>query len=151
MPLKEEKGLTLVEVLAGIVILSIILLSVGSFFINGTKYSNASEQKLSNAYIANNILNEYKQLSFKELHNCLGEDHLVDIKAILNIPSEEQPALNGLEASLTISEHSLKNRVVILSVEIENRNSDINDHYEMKRYVKSEGAVSPSEGGACSI
>ncbi|QHS24267.1 type II secretion system protein [Virgibacillus sp. MSP4-1] len=151
MPLKEEKGLTLVEVLAGIVILSIILLSVGSFFINGTKYSNASEQKLSNAYIANNILNEYKQLSFTELHDCIGEDHLVDIKAILDIPSEEQPALNDLTASLTISEHPLKNRVVILSVEIKNPNSDINNRYEMKRYVKSEEPVSPGEGGACNL
>lgn len=54
--LKEEHGMSLVEVVASIVLITIILLSFFSFFINSAKHTKYNEEKLSSIEIAENII-----------------------------------------------------------------------------------------------
>jgi prepilin-type N-terminal cleavage/methylation domain-containing protein len=149
MPNQKEKGLTLIEVLASIVILGIMLITVGSFFINGTNYSDASDQKLSNVQIANNILNEYKNYHFRELKNCKGELINIDVKNLLNIVDED--SFDHIEATLTIKEHPKTEKILILTINVNNRASEISDSYELTGYVRNEGEDKAGEGGACTL
>lgn len=44
--MKTEKGFTLIEVLASVIIITIILLSFSQIFISNNKYANANTEKL---------------------------------------------------------------------------------------------------------
>jgi len=57
---KDERGLTLVEVIASIVLITIILLSFFSFFINSAKHTKFNEEKLSSIEIAENIIGDIR-------------------------------------------------------------------------------------------
>ncbi len=55
-PIKSDKGLTLIEILAAIVILSIILLSFLSFFRLSAKSNQTSEKIIDASYVAQTLI-----------------------------------------------------------------------------------------------
>lgn len=54
--LKEERGISLVEVVASIVLITIILISFFSFFIQSAKHTKFNEENLTSIEIAENII-----------------------------------------------------------------------------------------------
>ena len=54
--LKEERGISLVEIVASIVLITIILISFFSFFVQSAKHTKFNEEKLSSVEIAENIV-----------------------------------------------------------------------------------------------
>jgi prepilin-type N-terminal cleavage/methylation domain-containing protein len=69
--LHNQKGLTLVEIVAAIIIISIIFLSFITFLYQSQKTTNAAEQTVSATYIAQEHLEEVysisKQIPFQQL------------------------------------------------------------------------------------
>ncbi len=65
--MKSEKGVTLIELIASIAILSTILLSFMYFFINSAQYNGVSADKMNAANIAREVQNDFKEDPDKNL------------------------------------------------------------------------------------
>lgn len=65
--LREEKGFTLVEVLAAIVILSIVSLILTSYFTNALSYSKSNQNKTVMANLARNALFYMEKQNFSAM------------------------------------------------------------------------------------
>lgn len=64
---KSEKGVTLIELISSIAILSIILVSFMSFFINSAQYNGVSADKMNAANIAREVQKDFKEDPDKNL------------------------------------------------------------------------------------
>ncbi|WP_394119702.1 prepilin-type N-terminal cleavage/methylation domain-containing protein [Planococcus donghaensis] len=62
--MQNEKGLTLVEILAALVILGIVLVSVMSFFTQSAKFTAHNNEKLTNIQVAEEVIAEIRPLNF---------------------------------------------------------------------------------------
>lgn len=69
--LKQEKGFTLIEVLAAIVILSIVSLVLTSYFTNAMSYSKSNQNKTIMVNLARNALFYVEKQDFKEMQEFL--------------------------------------------------------------------------------
>src|SRR5690606_29094949 len=58
--LKEERGISLVEVVASIVLITIILISFFGFFIQSSKHTKFNEERLKSIEIAENVIAEIR-------------------------------------------------------------------------------------------
>ncbi|MGP1909377.1 prepilin-type N-terminal cleavage/methylation domain-containing protein [Metabacillus sp. JX24] len=65
--MKSEKGVTLIELISSIAILSIILLSFMYFFINSAQYNGVSADKMNAANIAREVQKDFKEDPDKNL------------------------------------------------------------------------------------
>ncbi|OME35233.1 type II secretion system protein [Paenibacillus sp. FSL E2-0274] len=74
--LKQEKGFTLIEVLAAIVILSIVSLVLTSYFTNAMSYSKSNQNKTIMVNLARNALFYVEKQDFKAMQEFFtqGED-----------------------------------------------------------------------------
>ncbi|KGR79649.1 prepilin-type N-terminal cleavage/methylation domain-containing protein [Ureibacillus manganicus] len=61
----NEKGLTLVEVIAAIILLSIILISIFSFLLNSTRLNNMNDESIQAMNIARSTSVEVRESSCK--------------------------------------------------------------------------------------
>lgn len=69
--LKQEKGFTLIEVLAAIVILSIVSLVLTSYFTNAMSYSKSNQNKTIMVNLARNALFYVEKQDFKAMKEFL--------------------------------------------------------------------------------
>lgn len=53
---QNEKGLTLVEILVAITILSIVLITFSSFFLQSAKHTNSNKEKLTAVQVAEDLV-----------------------------------------------------------------------------------------------
>lgn len=72
--LKQEKGFTLIEVLAAIVILSIVSLVLTSYFTNAMSYSKSNQNKTIMVNLARNALFYVEKQDFEEMKDYLTEN-----------------------------------------------------------------------------
>ncbi|WP_449601483.1 type IV pilus modification PilV family protein [Paenibacillus sp. Marseille-Q9583] len=72
--LKQEKGFTLIEVLAAIVILSIVSLVLTSYFTNAMSYSKSNQNKTIMVNLARNALFYVEKQDFKKMWDYLTEN-----------------------------------------------------------------------------
>lgn len=91
--IKNEKGVTLIELISSIAILTIILLSFMSFFIMSAKYNGVSSDKMNATNIAREVqeefkVNEEKNLALKNLINYSRTS------SVTSIPKSSYPNLN---------------------------------------------------------
>ncbi|MFJ7851008.1 type II secretion system protein [Peribacillus sp. NPDC097206] len=69
---KNQKGFTLVEVLASIAILGILTLTVMTFFTQSYDYTKRNQSKTVGINVARNVINYFDQLEFTELYKQYG-------------------------------------------------------------------------------
>ncbi|MGE7119997.1 type II secretion system protein [Peribacillus sp. NPDC046944] len=69
---KNQKGFTLVEVLASIAILGIITITVMTFFTQSYDYTKRNQSKTVGINVARNVINYFDQLEFNELYKQYG-------------------------------------------------------------------------------
>ncbi|WP_445490100.1 type IV pilus modification PilV family protein [Niallia sp. 03133] len=72
--ISSSKGLTLIEVLVSLMILSIILLGVMNFFNQAYSYTNLNQKKTAAVNVARNALTFVEQSSFMEIKDMLEKD-----------------------------------------------------------------------------
>lgn len=77
--MKNEKGLTLVEILAALVILGIVLVSVMSFFTQSAKFTTHNNEKLTNVQIAEEVVAEVRLGTYTSNKIFNKKNHLVEI------------------------------------------------------------------------
>lgn len=73
MKIKNQSGITLIEVLASIVILSLIIVSIVPMFIQSSKANNLSKSITESTYLAESELEEIIQLNTKSASPSLNE------------------------------------------------------------------------------
>lgn len=77
--MKNERGLTLVEILAALVILGIVLVSVMSFFTQSAKFTAHNYEKLTNVQIAEEVIAEIRLGTYTSDKVFNKKNHLVEI------------------------------------------------------------------------
>lgn len=80
--LKKEKGFTLIEVLAAIVILSIVSLVLTSYFTNAMSYSKSNQNKTIMVNLARNALFYVEKQDFEKMSNFFVTDSLEHKKIV---------------------------------------------------------------------
>ncbi|WP_035207227.1 type II secretion system protein [Metabacillus indicus] len=70
--LQKEQGFTLIEVLASIVILTIMFSVLSSFFVNSASYSNSFDKKLNAVQLSKSLLQIYQAEGFSEAEKKIG-------------------------------------------------------------------------------
>nr|WP_251047382.1 type II secretion system protein [Planococcus sp. ISL-110] len=77
--MQNEKGLTLVEILAALVILGIVLVSVMSFFTQSAKFTAHNNVKLTNIQVAEEVIAEVREGAYLSNESFTRDDYLVEI------------------------------------------------------------------------
>lgn len=105
--LRNNEGLTLVEILAALVILGIVLVSFMSFFTQSAKFTAHNNEKLTAVQVAEEIVAEVRQGDFTENENLERYHYTVDIeitqgpvnlkKAEITVKSPEGAGINDPE------------------------------------------------------
>ncbi|MFS0822523.1 type IV pilus modification PilV family protein [Bacillus sp. 1P02SD] len=73
MKIKNQSGITLIEVLASIVILSLIIVTIVPMFIQSSKANNLSKSITESTYLAESEMEEIIQLNTKSASPSLSE------------------------------------------------------------------------------
>lgn len=68
----SQRGFTLIEVLASIVILAIMFSVLSGFFVNSASYSNTFDKKLSAVQLSKSLLEKYQAEGFEEAERKVG-------------------------------------------------------------------------------
>ncbi|MGD6795658.1 type II secretion system protein [Metabacillus indicus] len=71
--LQKEQGFTLIEVLASIVILTIMFSVLSSFFVNSASYSNSFDKKLNAVQLSKSLLQIYQAEGFTEAEKRINQ------------------------------------------------------------------------------
>lgn len=77
--MQNEKGLTLVEILAALVILGIVLVSVMSFFTQSAKFTSHNNEKLTNIQVAEEIIAEVRRGTYTSDKRFNKNEYLIEI------------------------------------------------------------------------
>ncbi|MFS0575377.1 type II secretion system protein [Sporosarcina sp. 179-K 3D1 HS] len=112
--LQCQKGLTLVEILAAIVILSIVLLSFSSFFLQSAKNTKYNEKKLTAIEIAEEVVADIRTISdISSLDNFSKistdpnpieyENNTTYLPHKVKVKVEDGPVGNLMKATITVS------------------------------------------------
>ncbi|WP_165352529.1 type IV pilus modification PilV family protein [Bacillus infantis] len=113
--LNNNKGFTLMEVLASIVLISLIFIIVGAYFTNSFKTSASISKKYSAVQLAENLLDQYQAMKFTDLEAKTGKTESIDIQSILNADAD----FSDYDAKITVSRHSspaLSSRLLLLKI-----------------------------------
>lgn len=78
--INDQKGLTLIEILASIVILGIVFTGMLGFFSQTVNFSTHNENKITSINLAEKMLSEYKATnSYMREHTINGKIYYVEI------------------------------------------------------------------------
>jgi prepilin-type N-terminal cleavage/methylation domain-containing protein len=136
--LKQEKGFTLIEVLAAIVILSIVSLVLTSYFTNAMSYSKSNQNKTIMVNLARNALFYVEKQDFKKMKDYF----------ILNdaIEAEECTLVNCIYSSSFSNKTALAN---VLNPTVNDIRYKINIVYQPE--LVNNPSSTPTNGGITPI
>ncbi|WP_449537144.1 prepilin-type N-terminal cleavage/methylation domain-containing protein [Ferdinandcohnia sp. Marseille-Q9671] len=138
--MNNQKGLTLIEILASIVILSIIILVSANFFIQGSKFSKVTDEKFSDLQVAKDILAVYQGKDKSTLQDKIGNARLeVSILDELEVDPNQEEYYRGRRAFVTFNKHSdprIKNDVLVIKVVVESNTNGIKNETVLEGYSK---------------
>jgi len=101
--LQNEKGLTLVEILAAIVILAIVLVSFSSFFLQSAKHTKYNNEKLTAVQIAEEVIADVRSEEYdKKIGDLIPDDTTTYHDYIVAIEIKEGPSDLG-KAVITVT------------------------------------------------
>lgn len=126
MKILSNKGLSLVELLVSIVLISILLTVAATYFVNSSKQNSTITKNYDSIQLCRSLLDVYKGKDPSELEDILkngtGTKTLGknDIKAELGL-TEELP----FHAKVQVKEHPdslLKNKIFIVTITVQSEN-----------------------------
>ncbi|WLR56180.1 prepilin-type N-terminal cleavage/methylation domain-containing protein [Mesobacillus subterraneus] len=126
--LSNEKGISLIEVLASIVIISIIFSVVSSYILSSAQHTKSMSNKYTAVQLAESLLNVYKDMEYSFLQSKTGATENINIQATLGLDNQVD---RNYSATLSVARHNnykLSDRVLLLTVKV----------YTMENGVKKE-------------
>ena len=140
--MKNEQGMTLVEVVAALAILSIILLGFGGALINNMIYTTATSQKLTTLQLANSVLKKYESKSYSDLASQLNQSDTLDangLALLLNNDTTTANQFKGFTVKVDFSppdDSSLSNYLIKIQVTATTTQNYIKNNTVLKGYVR---------------
>ncbi|MGG4491685.1 type IV pilus modification PilV family protein [Metabacillus idriensis] len=143
---KKEQGFTLIEVLASIVILTIMFSVLSSFFVNSASYSNSFDKKLNSVQLSKSLLEKFQAEGFEAAQKRLqtGSKSLssAEINSVLELSEDFVPVTYEAKIEyFTISRHdepvmdpALLSRFILIKVTVSNK--DGKSEAELEGYVR---------------
>lgn len=146
---KQEQGFTLIEVLAAIVILSIVSLVLTSYFTNALSYSKSNQNKTIMVNLARNALFYMEKQDFEQMQE-LFKDH-TKIVASSCKPGASCSYAKYFPTSLIVNSSSTSALPNVLNPRVNNIDYEVNIIFqtEIKNSMKSgtvEGSVNQGIG-----
>lgn len=126
--LSNQKGISLIEVLASIVIISIIFSVVSSYIISSAQHTKSMSNKFTAVQLAESLLNIYKEMEYPVLDSKTGTTETVNIHDTIGLETQLE---GDYSATLSVARHhdyKLRDRVLLLTVKV----------YSMENGVKKE-------------
>ncbi|WP_411333522.1 type II secretion system protein J [Metabacillus indicus] len=138
--LQKEQGFTLIEVLASIIILTIMFSVLSSFFVNSASYSNSFDKNITSQQLSKSLLEAYQAEGFIEAKRKIntGENLAPDVIKQKLALHEDAFSLNGYSANVSFREPSqanLRGKLVEISVTVTNRDG-ISSSSTLEGYVR---------------
>ncbi|WP_191555893.1 type IV pilus modification PilV family protein [Metabacillus idriensis] len=142
----KEQGFTLIEVLASIVILTIMFSVLSSFFVNSASYSNSFDKKLNSVQLSKSLLEKFQAEGFEAAHKRLqtGSKSLssAEINSVLELSEDFVPVTYEAKIEyFTISRQdepvmdpALLSRFILIKVTVSNK--DGKSEAELEGYVR---------------
>ena len=105
--IRNDKGLTLVEILAAIVILSIVLITFTNFLFQSTKYTKLNKEKITAIEVAEEVISEVRDGIYQQNIEFDKNGYKIKIeidksnvpinlyKAIVTVKSKSEVGING--------------------------------------------------------
>lgn len=118
LKLTNEKGISLIEVLASVVLISIIFSLVSSYILSSAQYTKSISNKYSAVQLAESLLNAHREMEFSSLLTKNGKTEALDIQNTLKL---REPIDGDFKATLTVAKHSdpkLKDRLLLMTVKV---------------------------------
>ncbi|OXT18940.1 hypothetical protein B9K06_00870 [Bacillus sp. OG2] len=131
----NNKGFTLMEVLASIVLISIIFVIVGAYFTNSFKTSASISTKYSAVQLAESLLDQYQSMKFTDLEAKAGQTESIDIENTLNADAD----FSAYDAEITITRHSspsLGHRLLLLKVVVSSGKEGLGKQTALEGYIR---------------
>lgn len=138
--LQKEQGFTLIEVLASIVILTIMFSVMSSFFVNSASYSNSFDKNITSQQLCKSLLEAYQAEGFIEARRKINTREVLtpDIMRQKLALDEDAFSLSGYSADVSFREPSqanLRGKLVEISVTVTNRDG-ISSSSTLEGYVR---------------
>jgi prepilin-type N-terminal cleavage/methylation domain-containing protein len=116
---KNTKGFTLIEVLASIVLVSIILMLVGTYFVNSYKQNHDLSRNFNSIQICQSLLEVYRAKEFADLEKSDGKKLTLDKPDIKNELQFDDTTEMPYLAEINIDRHpNLPNKILILTISV---------------------------------
>lgn len=124
--LKNNRGLTLIEVLVSLTILGIVVTSFLSFFNNAYSYTKRNEDKTVGINVARNVLYYIEELDYEEVEKFITESNSpsvdLDVSDCNNSIFKDSTACNGIFST------TINNQVFIPTVKLSKRGTELDDY-----------------------
>jgi prepilin-type N-terminal cleavage/methylation domain-containing protein len=137
----KQSGFTLIEVLASIVILTIMFSALSGFFVNSASYSNTFDKKLTAVQLSRTILESYQEDGYDKFKNLIGPplelDHAA-LKEILGIEGEELIDISAYSATVSLKKHSdllLSEKLIEINVTVHYKDRSSITESTLKGYI----------------
>lgn len=114
----NQKGISLIEVLASVVLVSLIFSIFSSYILASVQNTRTISNKYTAVQIADSLMNVYLKQDYEELLPMAGYTTNVDLVNLLGISEKD---MFGFKATLTVERHpnpELKGRVLLLRVDV---------------------------------
>ena len=131
--LKEEKGISLVEVLASIVLTTILLMLVSSYFIQSFQQNKHMDKSFSSIQLCQSLLDVYKAKGFDILSSNLGNPKSIQINDELQLDSSTNVSRYSAEV-IVIPHPDLPIRVLIVKITVFTKNEQ--NKTQLEGYVR---------------
>lgn len=114
----NQKGISLIEVLASVVLVSIIFSIFSSYILASVQNTRTISNKYTAVQMADSLLNVYLKQDYDQLLPMDGYTTNIDLQDLLGLSGED---VVGFKATLTVERHpnlELKDRVLLLRVDV---------------------------------
>lgn len=113
--IKIEKGFSLIEVLASIVLVSVILMLVSSYFVKSMQHNSTLTNNYSSLQLCESLLSVYKSKDYSVLEKEMNKTLDIDINNELHLePSTNLP----FTAEVTIKKHASLAELLVIYVTV---------------------------------
>ncbi|QNG61054.1 type II secretion system protein [Bacillus sp. PAMC26568] len=136
----KQSGFTLIEVLASIVILTIMFSALSGFFVNSASYSNTFDKKLTAVQLSKSLLESYQKEEFNSIYGRINREDYLDsnkIHAKLGTTQEMiDTSLYNATVSFSHPEDRFKNKLIRIKVTVSAVNDDSSTTAELQGYLR---------------
>lgn len=135
----NQNGFSLIEVLASLVIISILFSIISAYFISSYQQSSSISSKYSAIQLAESLLGSYKKMEFADLSAKIGKTEVIDIPNQLQI--DPNFSIGSFTAKVAFQKHpdvTLQDRLIVIKVTVTSKENGISKDTSLEGFKRYE-------------